>query len=83
MFYPLYYDSVNLNLSVYFITYRYADLVMNSINDICFYEANMVYDLCVIFVFTYKQCRLNDILFISHDNENNYIFFALLSTGML
>lgn len=48
-----------LNVSVYFITYRYTDLVMNSINDICFYEANMVYDLCVIFVFTYKQCRLN------------------------
>lgn len=56
---------------------------MNSINDICFYEANMVYDLCVIFVFHIQTVKIKPILFISHDNENNYSFFALLSTGML
>lgn len=55
---------------------------MNSINDICSYEANMVYDLCVIFVFTNKKCILN-VFGVSLMIRRTIIVFALMSTGML
>lgn len=82
MFYPLHYDSVNLKSVCIFITYRYTDLVMNSINDICSYEANIVYDLCVTFVFTNKKCRLN-LFGLSLMIRRTIIVFPLLSTAML
>lgn len=82
MFYFLYYDSVNLKFVCIFIMYRYIDLVMNLINDICFYEVNIVYDLCVIFVFINKKCRLNffGLFFMI---RRIIIVFLLLSIVML
>lgn len=55
---------------------------MNLINDICFYEVNMVNDLCVIFVFINKKCRLKffGLFFMI---RRIIIVFVFLSIGML
>lgn len=65
-----------------FIIYKYIGLVMNWINDICFYEVNMVYDLCVIFVFINKKCRLN-VFGLFFMIRRIIKVFVLLSIGML